>query len=486
MEPKLDDVPDEDWLCPACALSGVGQKRRRDKEGEARQDLGPWEPVAIDCKRFDPVNDAAGMHAHLKEHGFVVVKEVADKKDIANAKRLLWDYLEEYGDGEIDRDDEESWWSSARAWAPNAKDGIIYGRGVGQSDFMWHLRLLPRVRRAFAAVWSRVADEDVSSCRAAVETNLQRDPVYGLRSAEGCGSGGGSGGASDGGGRSQREEEVPHGLRSRAGGGARPSSESGRMAATGRARKSAESIEEDLLVSFDGAGVYRPWRQRAQPTKGGWYHVDQNYWNVGRRGFACVQGLVTLTDVHEGTGGLVLFPGSHTQFERLSKLKRVRREYEEKSEDYVRFEEKELERLLVKNKERKMVASLVRARAGDMILWDSRVVHSGSPSWYSRQGAGAESAASVGGSTFPNLAREWREPEHELLRIAAYICMMPASLIPPRRLDHVLDVRQRIFRRGWATTHWPLEPTLGAKEEKPPVERPAPKNIVQRKLIGFR
>jgi hypothetical protein len=82
--------------------------------------------------------------------------------------------------------------------------------------------------------------------------------------------------------------------------------------------------------------------------------VDQNYWNVGRQGFACVQvskpalepvaeltlatlapkpqqltkitgmshltestgllacvqGLVALTDVHEGTGGLVLFPGN--------------------------------------------------------------------------------------------------------------------------------------------------------------------------------
>ena len=133
-------------------------------------------------------------------------------------------------------------------------------------------------------------------------------------------------------------------------------------------RKSVENIEQDLLVSFDGAGVYRPWRERGQPTKGGWYHVDQNYWNVGRRNFACVQGLVTLTDVHEGTGGLVIFPGSHMYFERLSKLKRVRREYEEKSEDYVRFHEKELERLLVKNKEKKMLPSLVRARAGDLIL----------------------------------------------------------------------------------------------------------------------
>ena len=74
----------------------------------------------------------------------------------------------------------------------------------------------------------------------------------------------------------------------------------------------------------------------------------------------------------------------------------------------------------------------------------------------------------------------------ELLRIAAYICMMPARMIPRHRRDHILDVRQRIFRRGWATTHWPLEPTLGAKEEKPEKERDEPANAIQRRLIGFR
>jgi hypothetical protein len=36
----------------------------------------------------------------------------------------------------------------------------------------------------------------------------------------------------------------------------------------------------------------------------------------------------------------------------------------------------------------------------------------------------------------------WQEADDELLRIAAYICMMPARLIPPTRLAHVLDVRQ--------------------------------------------
>jgi len=34
---------------------------------------------------------------------------------------------------------------------------------------------------------------------------------------------------------------------------------------------------DDLIVSFDGAGAFRPWQIDASwKSKGGWYHVDQN------------------------------------------------------------------------------------------------------------------------------------------------------------------------------------------------------------------
>jgi hypothetical protein len=254
----------------------------------------------------------------------------------------------------------------------------------------------------------------------------------------------------------------------------------------------SDSVIDDLLVSFDSAGVFRPWRERQKPTKGGWYHTDQNYWNTGQQGFACVQGLVTLTDVHEGTGGLALYPGSHLHFAQLSRLKRVKQEYEDRSEEYVRFHDNDLQHVLGR---RKIAPCLVRARAGDMILWDSRVVHSGTPSWHA--GAGASQGprhehskcadpAAVGGSTFPELAQEWRESPSALLRVAGYVCMMPASRIPAQRREHVLDVRKRIFVRGWSTTHWPLEPALGAKEEEPLAMLQAPANRTQRRLIGFR
>ena len=36
-------------------------------------------------------------------------------------------------------------------WIPNPANGIVHGFGFGQSDFMWHLRLLPRVKACVLA-----------------------------------------------------------------------------------------------------------------------------------------------------------------------------------------------------------------------------------------------------------------------------------------------------------------------------------------------
>ncbi len=55
---------------------------------------------------------------------------------------------------------------------------------------------------------------------------------------------------------------------------------------------------DDLLVSFDGCGVFRPpeynpeWR-----TNGGWYHIDQNVYN--KKGRHAVQVCEKEEEVHE-------------------------------------------------------------------------------------------------------------------------------------------------------------------------------------------
>ena len=456
-----------------------------------RHDAGPpcvREVCAIDARRFHPLDEADEMYTHLRTHGFAVVREVADAEAVQKGHVLLWDFLEAHSSrvlqdshGLVHREDPGTWWCD-RTWAPNAKDGIVYGLGIGQSEFMWHLRMLPRVRQAFAAVWERAAADDApepSAGGAACDTQQAR-AGYALRSTVH------SSGAED------CAECVRHPADPARVSAKRKFDSAPIADAHAPENAGSDSVIDDLLVSFDSAGVFRPWRERQKPTKGGWYHTDQNYWNTGQEGFACVQGLVTLTDVHEGTGGLALYPGSHRYFAQLSRLKRVKQEYEDHSEEYVRFHEKDLQHVLGK---RKIGPCLVRARAGDMILWDSRVVHSGTPSWHAGAGASQEPGhehrkcarlTAVGGSTFPDLAQEWRESPSALLRIAGYVCMMPASRIPAQRRDHVLDVRKRIFARGWSTTHWPLQPALGAKEAEPQRRLQAPANRTQRRLIGFR
>jgi hypothetical protein len=75
-----------------------------------------------------------------------------------------------------------------------------------------------------------------------------------------------------------------------------------------------------LITSFDGGVMFRPWQQEEHPdaitwcTQSGWFHVDQ-----GRslRGSQCIQGVLSLTDCNERTGGLCLIPKSHLYHDEL-------------------------------------------------------------------------------------------------------------------------------------------------------------------------
>ncbi|GAB5370269.1 hypothetical protein AAMO2058_001478100, partial [Amorphochlora amoebiformis] len=73
---------------------------------------------------------------------------------------------------------------------------------------------------------------------------------------------------------------------------------------------------DNLLVSFDGFGAFRPWAyDKRWKTRGGWFHVDQNpYYKPGMH---CVQGLVSMFPSTEYTGGLTVISGSHKEFKAL-------------------------------------------------------------------------------------------------------------------------------------------------------------------------
>ena len=110
------------------------------------------EPTKLDTSdapRFD-IDDDAWL-AHLDEHGYAVVKEVASPSERETAMALLWGFLREHAG--FDPHDARSWSDEDFERIGSSSKGIIDRGGIGQSDLMWHLRLLPKVRRAFAKIW---------------------------------------------------------------------------------------------------------------------------------------------------------------------------------------------------------------------------------------------------------------------------------------------------------------------------------------------
>mmetsp|Transcript_19136 Transcript_19136/g.32030 ORF Transcript_19136/g.32030 Transcript_19136/m.32030 type:complete len:190 (-) Transcript_19136:1960-2529(-) len=142
-------------------------------------------------------------------------------------------------------------------------------------------------------------------------------------------------------------------------------------------------------------------------------HVDQ-----GRtlRGKQCIQGLVTLTDVSEGTGGFCCIPGSHHHHDELMDTCVP----VSNNDNYVKipgdFHGLTAEQVLP------------RCKAGDMILWDSRTFHCSTPAL-----------------VIPTI-----EPD-QLLRMASYVCMVPADLAN----EEIIEKRVDMYRCNITGTHWP-------------------------------
>eukprot|EP00418_Pyrodinium_bahamense_P018502 CAMPEP_0179103700 /NCGR_PEP_ID=MMETSP0796-20121207/48063_1 /TAXON_ID=73915 /ORGANISM="Pyrodinium bahamense, Strain pbaha01" /LENGTH=365 /DNA_ID=CAMNT_0020801615 /DNA_START=1 /DNA_END=1095 /DNA_ORIENTATION=+ len=256
----------------------------------ARQEVG-WLQEG-EYAAFDPEDktDAQLALEFLAENGYVVFRGVAGKQELEKAEALLWDFMTSCGSG-IKRGMPSTWALPAfsRAdvdsvadrkvarWPAEEGTGIISCNAIGQSAFMWYLRGLPRLRKAFSHVFG---------------TN-------------------------------------------------------------------------DLLTSFDGAGVFRPYGHDASwKSKSTWFHVDQG---DGKHGFHCVQGLVSLTAATAETGGLVVVPGSHLCHEEL--LQRP------ENRGAGRLHVAEGDPVLREWSRGAAGAILVPLQPGDAVLWDSRTVH---------------------------------------------------------------------------------------------------------------
>lgn len=82
-----------------------------------------------------------------------------------------------------------------------------------------------------------------------------------------------------------------------------------------------------------------------------------------------MQGLVSLYDATPSTGGLTVLPGTHLEHEAF-----VERLHRESCTDFVRIPKSDP--FLTSKAYRPL---LVTCKAGDLLLWDSRLVHCNTP-----------------------------------------------------------------------------------------------------------
>jgi hypothetical protein len=187
-------------------------------------------------------------------------------------------------------------------------------------------------------------------------------------------------------------------------------------------KKSFASVwdDDDLLVSFDGVSLWRPWgRNPAWRTKqaSSWFHIDQH--PIGRPGFHCVQGLVNLLPMSEATGGNVVIPGSHRLFESLPERYETRMAKLPTSIDHFRFPNEDP---LLGDP----APIMCHLEPGDLFLWDSRTIHCSEP--------GPEDSSVT----------------NELLRAVSLICMMPKA----RSNAEVISHRRAAVTSRISTTNW--------------------------------
>jgi endonuclease/exonuclease/phosphatase family metal-dependent hydrolase len=211
---------------------------------------------------------------------------------------------------------------------------------------------------------------------------------------------------------------------------------------------------EELIASFDGGNVFRPTDtgtggRPEWTTQGGWWHVDQNSLN-GHSGKCTVQGLLTYTDADDTTGGLCVVPASHHHHDEL-----CARASAPGGKDFVLLPPSDP--LL------SQPGKLVTARAGDLILWDSRTVHCNTPATSQHTQQIVQGAPA-------------------LKRIVAYVCHVPKTLANPA----TIALRQMAYCSNTGTTHWPQHVQLGASGD---VFGLAPQKLedtsdVVRRLVG--
>jgi len=186
--------------------------------------------------------------------------------------------------------------------------------------------------------------------------------------------------------------------------------------------------QENLISSMDRV-CFVP-NDRLKLNKGneqGWPHLDQA--QVNRRGtLECVQGFVTLNDIGEGEVSLQVYEGAHKHHKRFftERVAKDQKRWEGcYSTDWCKLDAEGQDRAWYMN-QTGVKEVRVHAKAGSLVLWDSRLPHHAMP-------------------PKENAKRS------KVDRFVIYSCMVP------RRWANstALEKRMKAHEKGLATPHWP-------------------------------
>jgi len=96
---------------------------------------------------------------------------------------------------------------------------------------------------------------------------------------------------------------------------------------------------------------------------------------------------------------------------------------------------------------------LIKAKAGDLILWDSRLIHCNTPALNTGYSRSLMYSDGDGDESVLPAQSEVKEPSSgwDIIRLVAYVCMVPKSTCT----EQVLESRKTAFINKAATSHWP-------------------------------
>ncbi len=187
---------------------------------------------------------------------------------------------------------------------------------------------------------------------------------------------------------------------------------------------------QKLWTSVDGVSVsIKPkrchYKNEADWQKNHWeddaVHVDQTTVSADGK-HSCVQGGVAITDQHADEHVFLCVPGSHKFHKELLALGPTKKKLHW---EIMKEEHHQVSFLRSKGLEMKRVP----LKRGDMVLWDSRVVHSSSP-YFATCPAGAQ-------------------------RIQIFACMLPVSRVPFEQRAVQMAKRQKAYDDGVVSKHSP-------------------------------